>query len=260
MAWRLPLLAVVLGPVLSCVSVEPPLAPSPPAVRAEQPSRSPRWPIGKLTKSIVQIKVKLSDSVLAAPGTLATSYSISTGIVVGEGGLVVTSAHSLAAATSQNLYVRPPNGPVLYKARILSKDQDLDIALIKTLAPGLIPAIFSGRAEEHVGQQVMLAGYPTSSSYPEDAGPVFSLGLVTSAKRTLKGHEHRSYLAELVEVQAWVGRGFSGGPLISRDGRVVGMTLIRLNEKNAWGGYAFALPAEVVRRFADRTRSMDLQE
>ena len=191
----------------------------------------------------------LREGIGEAPGTYETRYDVSTGVVLDSEGHIVTCAHALEALQGDTAYVTLPGTDHVYQARIIRISSELDLALLKVSISGQTPLPLARTSDTLAGSEVLLAGFPTTEAYADRSNPVYSSGLVSSVEREVRGSEYRPSLARLLEVQAWVDRGFSGGPVISRDGSLVGIVVFRLEKSSQWGGYTLAIPVETVRQF-----------
>ncbi|SDB67987.1 serine protease, S1-C subfamily, contains C-terminal PDZ domain [Belnapia rosea] len=136
------------------------------------------------------------------------------GVTVSPDGLVLTNAHVVADADS--LYVTAAEGRPM-PARLLGEDRDTDLALLRAETSMTLPAAELGdSANLRVGQLAIAIGNPLGFSSTVTAGVVSALG------RSLAGRGGRP-IEDLVQTDAALNPGNSGGALVDSSGRVIGI-------------------------------------
>jgi serine protease Do len=159
--------------------------------------------------------------------------SLGSGFVIREDGLIVTNRHVIAGA--RTVHVRMPDGREL-PARIVGSDAVTDLALLKIDA-GHLPALRLGSSQAvSVGDPVIAIGNPYG------LGQSVSAGIVSARGRILEDDPYIDFL----QTDAAINRGNSGGPLMTRDGTVVGVTSAIFSPSGGSVGLGFAIPAETV--------------
>jgi len=223
----LPWTAALAGPAL-LVAIS--MAPAP---RAEdvQPSATPTPPMAdvyaKVAPSVVQIKAVRAD------GTLADSGS---GVVIDDAGDILTALHVVQNA--QQLTVVFADGTES-SATIISQVPDNDIAALRpaTTPAQLQAATLGNPSALRVGDDAIVVGNPFALMRSLSTGVISGLGRsvqVPNQGRTLTG---------LIQFDAAVNPGSSGGPLVNRDGEVVGIVtgLVNPTGQPAFSGIGFAV-------------------
>jgi S1-C subfamily serine protease len=136
------------------------------------------------------------------------------GVVVSPDGLVLTNAHVVAGATA--VQVTAAEGRP-FTARLLGADPDTDLALLRAESAAALPAAELGdSAALKVGQLAIAIGNPLGFSSTVTAGVVSALG------RSLPGQGGRP-IEDLVQTDAALNPGNSGGALVDSAGRVIGI-------------------------------------
>lgn len=170
------------------------------------------------------------------------------GLVVDAQGLVLTNYHVVQDATK--VYVRLPGGKGSY-ADIWAADPRSDLAVLKLLTPGLrlTPIVFGNADNLRRGQQV-IALANTFAAGQRDGQPSVSVGVISNISRRVPGRKlatenNASPLYQygiLIQTDARIGLGSSGGALINLQGECIGITtsLAAVAGSDAPGG--FALP------------------
>ena len=225
------ILALVLILLLTgCVAeVE---SPAPQAAKTE-PDRSsrPAIPGELLSDGVVADAV---ENVLPAVVKVITSDSSGTGFIVSPDGMVVTNRHVVKGA--RQVSVALVSGTQL-PGRVTGQHESADLAYIQVESRDTFETIPPGDSDAlRVGDEVIAVGYPLGSLLV-GMTPTVSVGIV-SAKRN-----------GLIQTDASLNPGNSGGPLLNTGGQVVGVVVSRLEEDNAGRpieGVGFAIPINEV--------------
>lgn len=185
--------------------------------------------------AIIQVVKQTSDSVVSITATNHTwpfiSSSGGTGFIVGEN-LILTNKH--VVSDSQAEYVVVTNDEQKYKAKILALDPIFDIAILKT-ETGLKALELGDSSQIQVGQTVIAIG----NALGEFSNTV-SVGVVSGLKRSI-GADLRS----LVQTDAAINRGNSGGPLLNLAGQVIGINVAMATGAENIG---FAIPINAAKK------------
>jgi serine protease Do len=161
------------------------------------------------------------------------SGSLGSGFVVREDGLIVTNRHVIVSA--RTVRVRLSDGRE-FSAKIVGVDAVTDIALLKIDA-GRLQALRLGSSDAvSVGDAVIAIGNPYG------LGQSVSAGIVSARGRILDDDPYIDFL----QTDAAINRGNSGGPLLTVDGKVVGVTSAIFSPSGGSVGLGFAIPAETV--------------
>jgi serine protease Do len=157
-------------------------------------------------------------------------------------GYIITNAHVIYDET--NGYGRAASVSVLmsdeteYEASIIGYDTDTDIAVLKIDATGLIPAEFGNSDDLQVGELVLAIGNPLGF---ELFGSVTS-GIVSALNREISVNEKKM---QLIQTDAPINSGNSGGPLINSFGQVIGINSAKMTSTystTSVEGLSFAIP------------------
>lgn len=194
-------------------------------------SATPRTPNAVLAyenvrPSIVLIEVKKEDG-----------NGIGTGVIIDDQGSILTSNHVIADAT--NISVRFFDGSEA-DAFVISATPEQDIALLRpfTLPAPIFPAILGNPRSSRVGDEVFVLGHPF--------GLVGSLtaGIISGFDRSFQPGESETELNGLIQFDAAANPGNSGGPLMDRHGRVIGIVtgIVSPTDNGIFAGIGFAVP------------------
>ena len=152
------------------------------------------------------------------------------GVVLSPDGYILTNAHVARAGGA--LRVRRPGGSVS-EAELVGADERTDLAVVRTRHSGPPPLQLADSRAVQVGQLVMAIGNPLGLERS------VSLGVVSALFRELPTRD--GILEGLIQTDAAVNPGHSGGPLLDMDGRVVGINTAMLTPAR---GIGFAVPAQ----------------
>lgn len=155
------------------------------------------------------------------------------GFVIRADGLIVTNRHVIVSARS--VQVKLPGGERL-AAKVIGADAATDIALLKVTTAPLPVLKLGSSADISVGDAVIAIGNPFG------LGQTVTAGIVSARGRTLEDDPYIDFL----QTDAAINFGNSGGPLLSIDGSVVGVTSAILSPSGGSVGLGFAIPAETV--------------
>jgi putative serine protease PepD len=183
--------------------------------------------------------------------TVRVTGAIGSGFVVSTDGYVITNDHVVEGAGNGPMSVAFSDGSTA-GAKLVGRDPESDIAVIKVAKSGLPPIKFGNSDEIAVGDPVLAFGSPLAL-----VNTVTS-GIVSALDRTIQAGEPggttRYYAA--IQTDAAVNQGNSGGPLVDGAGRVIGVnSVIRsvgATDTEAGNiGLAFAIPINQARRVAE---------
>jgi S1-C subfamily serine protease len=192
------------------------------------------------------------DTVLGAEGGEAAG----TGIVITSDGVVLTNNHVLAGATS--ITVTDIGNHQRYRAAVIGYDRSGDVAVLRLAnASGLATAPLAASATVTAGEPVVAIGNAGGAGGTPSAvgGVVSALGQSITASDESSGSSEQ--LTGLIEVNADIQAGDSGGPLLTTSGQVIGVDTAASAgfQYQAAGGDGFAIPIGAATTIADQIRA-----
>jgi S1-C subfamily serine protease len=163
--------------------------------------------------------------------------SLGSGVVVTDQGAILTSLHVVADA---NVIVVTFADGTQSHAQIVDKQPDHDIAVLQADQPPekVVPAVLGNPGAMHVGDETYAVGNPFGL-YGS-----MSSGVISGFNRTFHMPNSDQVLEGLIQVDAAVNPGNSGGPLLNRYGQVIGIVtgIVNPTEDNFFVGVGFAVP------------------
>ena len=179
------------------------------------------------------------QSVVVIEVKTATGGGTGTGIIMTSDGYIATNHHVIEDATK--IKITFYDGRVMEAKLIGSSEMD-DLAVIKVQASGLSAATFAHSEECYVGQTVYAIGTPASA----DFGWTTTKGIISYKNREVKIYDDTDGSMQkklrLLQTDAMVNPGNSGGPLVNTKGEVVGVVSMKL--ANGYEGIGFAIPSD----------------
>ena len=162
-----------------------------------------------------------------------------TGVIMVESGIILTNLHVVAGA--KRIHVTFADGLVA-EAEVIGTRPEHDLAILqaKQLPDDIVPATMRSTAGLRPGDEVVAVGYPFG------IGPSASAGVISGLRRDYVSPEGKHLLTNLIQFDAAVNPGNSGGPLVTSEGEVIGIVTGLLNptEQRVFIGIAFAVPIE----------------
>ncbi len=171
---------------------------------------------------------------------------IGSGFMIDERGHILTNYHVVQGA--RQLEVSLPKDKTRYSARVVGSDPANDIALLKIDPKGKkLPTVPLGDSSKlQVGQHVLAIGNPFGLQGTLTAGVVSALG------RTIRAEEGQ-LIEDLIQTDASINHGNSGGPLLNSRGEVIGINAAMFSPSGQGGsvGINFAIPINTAKRITE---------
>lgn len=175
---------------------------------------------------------------------------VGSGFVVSSDGYVVTNDHVVGEATAIDVLF--PDGRSMGATRVGS-DEATDLALLKVDSEESLPYVrFDTTSAPIVGEWVIAFGNPFGLF--EASEPSVSVGVVSATGRNLRAEETGRLYRDMIQTDAAVNQGNSGGPLVNAEGRVIGVNTAIYSETGGSIGLGFAVPADRVARIVSELR------
>lgn len=168
------------------------------------------------------------------------SEGTGSGSVLDKNGHILTNYHVVEGA--QEIKVTLFDGET-YPAQLIGHDAPNDIAVLKITAPAesLIPVEFGDSSKLKVGQMIFAIGNPFGLER------TMTTGIISSLNRSLPSKSGRT-MKSIIQIDAALNRGNSGGPLLDSRGRLIGMNTAIASSTGENTGVGFAIPADTIGR------------
>ena len=199
----------------------------------------------EITDSIIaQVATRLANSVVTITSTISDETGggrgVGTGVVLTSDGEILTNAHVVEDASEVVVRFAGETEPRV--AKVLASDLGNDLALLKIDATGLTAATFAKPGSVRIGDTVIAIGYALAL----DGGPTVTSGIISALKRTIETES--GALNSLIQTDAAISSGNSGGPLVNLKGEVVGINtaVARGDSESAANNIGFSISVEEV--------------
>ena len=195
----------------------------------------------KILPSVVAVRAMSDDGEEGTKGmeTGKADWQRGTGVIIVDSGLILTNLHVVRGM--RNIHVTFFDGHDS-EASLVGERPEHDLAVLqaKTLPDDMMPAVMRSTEGLKPGDEVVAVGFPFG------IGPSASAGVISGLKREYVSPEGQRLLTNLIQFDAAVNPGNSGGPLVTLDGEVVGIVTGLLNptENRVFIGIGFAVPIE----------------
>jgi len=166
------------------------------------------------------------------------------GVIIREDGYIVTNNHVVDGATSIKVTL---NNNQQYDATVIGTDPATDVAIIKVDATGL-PVIEMGDSDAlRLGEWVLAIGSPLSYNLRS----TITAGIVSAKGRSMPSNTGEFKIESFIQTDAAVNPGNSGGALVNKEGKLVGINTAIVSQTGSYEGYSFAVPVNIVKRVVD---------
>ena len=186
------------------------------------------------TKTIVQVQVGQLDE-----NEEFISVGGGSGVVINENGLIITNHHVINGADGVRVIFEDGR---MYEGQIIGSDQLTDVGLIQIDKTGLTPINIGDSTGIFVGDLAVAIGHPLTLG----AAPTVTTGVVSALDRRLDvGNDAMNAavtLFGLIQTDAPITRGSSGGALLNKDGELIGITTAIATADVGAEGLGFAIP------------------
>ena len=195
----------------------------------------------KVLPSIVGITVEYRVNSMF--GGSSTSEASGSGIIVSSDGYILTNNHVVNSTSSSSYYqiteatgvkVKLYGDETEYPATVVGSDEQTDLAVIKIDKEGLIAAELGDSDSVQVGEFAMAIGNPLGLQSS------ISCGIVSAKNREVQDSE-TGRVFNLIQTDAAINSGNSGGALVNADGKVIGINTLKLSGTGV-EGIGFAIP------------------
>lgn len=205
----------------------------------------------KVQPSIVGITVEYAvNSVFNSSSSTATAEG--SGIIIREDGYILTNNHVVNSSSSSSFYevgdaskvtVYLHNDETPYEGTIVGTDEQTDLAVIKIEKTGLTAAELGDSDAVQVGEFAMAIGNPLGMESSVTSG------VISAVNREITDTDGTTYT--LIQTDAAINSGNSGGALVNSDGQVIGVNFLKVSGTGV-EGLGFAIPINDAKEIAEQ--------
>lgn len=196
--------------------------------------------VKKVSPSVVSITaISEIEDIFGYSQTLQSSGS---GFIITSDGLILTNRHVVSDSSAEyTVFTSDGNG---HKAQVKATDPFNDLAIIKISASGLTPIELGDSDDLQIGQRIIAIGNALGFQNTVTTGVISAKERTVQAGDTSSGDQET--LEGLLQTDAAINQGNSGGPLVNIDGQVTGINTA-VAEKSMAEGIGFAIPINVAK-------------
>ena len=205
---------------------------------------TPRLISSTQTLTSAEIANNVKSAIVGISAKLSNGTSIGSGVAIADGGYILTNFHVVNGGKSFTVYFANKSTA---KATFVWGDSALDLAIMKSTQnlPYLDTAPLS---EVEIGDDVLAVGTPISLQFQH----TFTKGIISALNRTIEVPSlggYSTYMQNLIQHDASINSGNSGGPLINNQGKIIGINSLKASDAE---GIGFAIPIETAMAVAKR--------
>lgn len=194
---------------------------------------------------VTDVSAMVKKAIPSVVGIEAESYSgyltsrTGSGIILTENGYIITNSHVISGCDSINVTL---NNGESYTAFVIGDDSYSDIAVLKIDAHGLTAAELGDSDQVEVGQPAIAIGNPTGLLQGTT-----TFGIISGVNRNVMVN---NTVMNLLQTDAAINSGNSGGPLLNQLGQVIGINSAKVSI-SGYEGLGFSIPINTARPIAE---------
>ena len=195
--------------------------------------------------SLQEIYLQNIPSVVSISCSSYSSSSTGTGVILTEDGYIVTNAHVVDGAGSIDVLLTDDR---VFSANLIGSDEISDLAVLQVQAQDLVPATFGDSAQLRIGDIVAAIGDPLGVKFRG----TYTDGIVSAINRDV---DMDGRTMTLIQTNAALNSGNSGGPLINCYGQVIGINTMKIGaftDSAGVEGIGFAIPSATVKDIVEQ--------
>ena len=161
---------------------------------------------------------------------------VGTGIIVDEAGYILTNSHVVSDGKAETISVGLSDGREL-TGKVLWNDRSIDLAIVKIDATGLVAAELGDSDDINIGAYAVAIGNPLGLDFERSV----TAGVISGLNRTItvSDGQTETTMDNLIQTDAAINSGNSGGPLLNSEGKVIGINSAKAQNGE---GLGFAIP------------------
>ena len=168
------------------------------------------------------------------------NLGLGSGVIIAKEGYILTNQH-VAGDKYSTCYITMKNG-ITDNGVVVWASKDLDLAIIKINLKDLPVATLGNSENIKIGQNVYAIGNPVGYELQRTV----TSGIISGTNRTIRLEEEnkKTYMEGLIQTDATINQGNSGGPLINQIGEIIGITTVKIEDAE---GIGFAIPINIIK-------------
>jgi len=206
------------------------------------------WPVAEVAAevepSVVQVNVEAIQETPLGP---QEGEGLGSGVIYREDGYILTNNHVVEGAESVNVALADGT---IEEGEVVGADPFTDLAVVRVDRRNLPAADFAGNPDLRLGELAVAVGSPSGFQSTVTAGVISGLNREVPAELT--GDRQEAALVDLIQTDAAISPGSSGGALANRSGEVIGINVAYLPPATGVESIGFAIPSSTAISIADQ--------
>lgn len=173
--------------------------------------------------------------------------SLGSGVIIDEDGYLITNAHVVSGATQIKVVLPDARD---FDAKLIGSDEASDVAILKISGKDIPYARLGTSKDLIIGEWSIALGNPYGFLM-NDTKPSVAVGVISAVNRNFGHRQDNKVYKDMIQTDAAINQGNSGGPLVNINGEVIGINTFIVSESGGSIGIGFALPIDRVKRITD---------
>lgn len=209
----------------------------------EKVEKDPQKTIEEAVKSVVGIsKLEQNGSSIFLSDS-EQKLGLGSGVILSENGYILTNQH-VAGNKYGSCYVTLENGTT-HNGTVIWSDSNLDLAIVKITANKLDYINLGDSDKINLADEVFAIGNPIGIEFQRTV----TKGIISGIDRTIKLTDSESYMEDLIQTDATINEGNSGGALINKEGELIGVNTVKISDAE---GIGFAVPINIIKPILEK--------
>lgn len=204
----------------------------------------------KIVEDVVKCVVGISKLEQNGNSIFLTSVEqklgLGSGVILSENGYILTNQH-VAGNKYGNCYVTLEDGTT-HNGTVVWADINLDLAIVKISGIKLNYINLGDSDNISLAEDVYAIGNPIGIEFQRTV----TKGIISGINRTIKLADTENYMEDLIQTDATINEGNSGGPLINKNGELIGINTVKISDAE---GIGFAVPINIIKPILEKLMS-----
>ncbi len=211
----------------------------------EEKSENKSEVITEAVKSVVGISKLQQNGNSIFLGNSEEKLGLGSGIIITDNGYILTNQH-VSGDKYSNCYVTLENGNT-YNGTVVWADNNIDLSIVKISATNLPYITLADSDTIQLADEVYAIGNPIGIEFQRTV----TKGIISGINRTIKieDSEESSYMEDLIQTDATINEGNSGGALVNQNGGLIGINSVKISNAE---GIGFAVPINIIKPIIEK--------
>jgi len=200
-------------------------------------------------EDVDKVHVRIAKKVAPATVAIEGGGVRGSGVIIDKSGIILTSP--TAAGTSSSRVTVMTKGSRTYTGKVLGRSNDRELVLVKIDAGQDLPFVELGDSDAAKQGQIAYVFGDSYDSIRSDDQAAMSLGVISGIYELTQRHDKSLYTGKVLETSAAVNPSQNGGPLVDREGRLLGLVTLNYDDSKFTG---LAVPVNALKSAIEKIR------